>query len=95
MNEEYMNRGCCKDTMGNLDKKEFMKIMDTSSDFGNTSDIEHLWQWIEQYGKEQRINVLENIKTEIILGQSLISNSQLITTTLNDIENRIKELKKL
>ena len=47
-----MNRGCCEDTMGNLDKKEFMKIMDTSSDFGNTSDIEHLWQWIEQYAIE-------------------------------------------
>ena len=66
MNEEYMNRGCCKDTMGNLDKKEFMKIMDTSSDFGNTSDIEHLWQWIEQYAiemcKKQKISCIEELR---------------------------------
>ena len=90
MNEEYMNRGCCEDTMGNLDKKEFMKIMDTSSDFGNTSDIEHLWQWIEQYGKKQRANELEELKR--IYGWQLGKSHNSIL--MSYVKNRIKELNK-
>ncbi len=44
----------------------------------------YIWDWIEQYGKEQRIDELENIWIKCNCVTSLVRDI---------IENRIKELK--
>ncbi len=68
-----------------MNKKEFEeKFWDFDYDIPKeTATLKMLWQWIEQYGKEARIN--ENEKWE--------KRSKYDRMYMVDFENRIKELK--
>jgi len=79
-----------------MNKKEFLSkwYLYTYKAPAFTTCGEEVWQWIEEYGKQAKIGLLESIKTEILFGQDIIPNSELIRTTLRDIDNRIKKLSK-
>ena len=54
----------------------------------DNKDIDELWQWIEQYGKKQRANELEELKR--IYGWQLGKSHNSIL--MSYVKNRIKEL---
>ncbi len=65
------------------------KFDETIEDMGIHSLYQEIiWQWIEQYGKEQRIDELDNIKS-----YDNGMHAQYCTIFDEDIKNRIKELK--
>ena len=78
-----------------MNKKEFEDKFETGNglicpyDLAIQNDVNNIWQWIEQYGKEQGIDELEKF-----LDNFGINKVGVLPTFVRVIaENRIKELK--